>query len=158
MVEPRTLQQVDLQSAIVNVFDHLYSFPLFRVRAFIRSSVFTTTVFISCSIYLAWKFGFIDEELPYFAENLLAIIFSDYVSLFGVRRCLVLARGHLLASLFLATAIGIIVVTVCFIGTILPELWIKGLSFNRALGASLNLFIDNVEYGLVGWRPGDQHF
>ena len=81
-------------SALVEVFDRIYTYPLLRWRAFFRSCLFTTVV---SAIYLFEIYGW-----PTFAgitfflllvlvmpHYLLFNVLSDYLSLFVIRRLLI---------------------------------------------------------------------
>ena len=102
--------KLDLGNIILNTFDRIYTFPLLRFRAFRRSVAISSILWVL--VYLIpWliKYHYLPEEselsdamkhvslINLFIEitfTLPFIILSDYISLFVVRKFLVLARAH----------------------------------------------------------------
>src|SRR5262249_33440561 len=101
-------------SALVEVFDRIYTYPLLRWRAFFRSFLFTTVV---SAIYvfevpsaLAWMVrGSWARELEFLLYALLFNVFADYLSLFVIRPVLVQSGAKPVIGLALGavSAVGI---------------------------------------------------
>jgi hypothetical protein len=120
----------DLTYAIVSIFDRIYSHPIFSFRVFRRSMLITTVTFLIYFLLLPlmlvrtlnWKdlndfvssFSSANWLSAAVAALYIANVLSDYLSLFIVRRCLVFAGQHLIASLSLATLSGLATVVVLF--------------------------------------------
>jgi hypothetical protein len=109
---------IDIRTAIIAAFDRLYTSPLLRRRAVLRSAKISSIIWVIFNItVLPWKLfdvalysghliGYLIGKLFEFAW----LVLSDYISLFVVRRCLLKAEYHPIASLMLAGAIGILFV------------------------------------------------
>jgi hypothetical protein len=111
-------------SALVEVFDRIYTYPLLGWRAFFRSLVFTTLVL---TIYLLetepeppWKWRAPDWTLWTIA--FLFNILSDYLSLFVIRPLLVRSGTKPVIGLSLGAASGAAIVLV---GNLLREVFIQ---------------------------------
>jgi len=105
-------------SALVEIFDRIYTYPLLRWRAFLRSLLFTTVVL---AIYFfeigefataPWKWSF--QSLRFFmtlwATAFLFNIFSDYLSLFVIRPFLVRSGTKPVIGLSLGAVSGAAIV------------------------------------------------
>ena len=99
-------------SALVEVFDRIYTYPLLRWRAFFRSLVFTIVIF---ALYLfeiggpaIWKWP-ADYSILWSVALLINII-SDYVSLFIIRPLLMRSGAKPVIGLSLGAASGIAIV------------------------------------------------
>jgi hypothetical protein len=103
-------------SALVEVFDRIYTYPLLRWRAFFRSFLFTTVVsavfifevvrprlsiFPTDGVQYLWL---------YFMLSLLFNIFSDYLSLFVIRPALIRSGAKPVSGLVLGALLGFAVV------------------------------------------------
>jgi hypothetical protein len=111
-------------SALVEVFDRIYTYPLFRWRAFFRSLVFTTVVL---AIYLfefetapPWKWRAPDWTI--WSLAFLFNILSDYLSLFVIRPLLVRSGTKPVIGLALGAVSGAAIVLV---GNLLREVFIE---------------------------------
>jgi hypothetical protein len=105
-------------AAILYFFDKFYTVPLLGWRAVLRSAAISTLVTAVVSVQLfpmGLTFIRFSPEIGMIAlGQLLTNIVADYFSLFVIRRWLVLARLRPLLALFTAPALGVIVVTVCY--------------------------------------------
>jgi len=119
--QPRT--RIDVSTAIVAAFDRIYSYPLLRTRAFLRSatvSIIAIGLMCVASGYISiapGKISYYVQEASLF--TLLFAIFyaivqiiSDYISLFIVRRLLFFR--HPLISLLTGVIVGVLVVGTIF--------------------------------------------
>ena len=112
-------------SALVEVFDRIYTYPLLRWRAFFRSLVFTTVVL---AIYLfefdpaapPWKWRAPDWTI--WTGAFLFNILSDYLSLFVIRPLLVRSGTKPVIGLGLGAVSGVAIVLV---GNFLREVFIE---------------------------------
>jgi hypothetical protein len=111
-------------SALVEVFDRIYTYPLLHWRAFFRSLVFTTVVL---AIYLLefetappWKWRALDWTL--WTMAFLFNILSDYLSLFVIRPLLVRSGTKPVIGLGLGAVSGAATVLV---GNLLREVFIQ---------------------------------
>jgi hypothetical protein len=134
-----TYNKTQAATALVEVFDRVYTRPLFHWRAFVRSILITcliTAIYLVEQLYLgrvntAFLFdgeGPTDillllpaitgraatdphDQLPYvLLTSLLVNVVSDYISLFLIRRWLMKGGSRLVLSLFVASIIGTLVV------------------------------------------------
>jgi hypothetical protein len=71
-------------SALVEVFDRIYTYPLLRWRAFFRSLLFTTVV---SGIYVFERGA--PPHISWLFQGLLFNVFTDYLSLFVIRPLLI---------------------------------------------------------------------
>jgi len=122
--------RIDTRQGVIDMFDHLYTSPLIRVRAFVRSCCVSLAV--SLAVWISYFLFYRRLNLRYITsadlktitngwEFMIAIIFSDYISLFAVRKFLNLAGKRLLISLIGSTLIGACIVATCL--TINIVLW-----------------------------------
>jgi hypothetical protein len=108
--------RIDVRLAITAAFDRLYTSPLLRLRALLRSAMLSSIIWIVYTLYRVGIAAFgrmaTDPQPIYLAffGFLVSIILSDYISLFVVRRCLFFAGERPIASLFLAAAAGSLVI------------------------------------------------
>lgn len=103
----------------LRAFDALYTTPLFRLQALVRVTV------ISGSLTLAMILASLSilRQLPSSTESIIIVlssilftnILSDYISLFVVRRWLVLSKNSAQTSALLAPVIGAIIIAFCYI-------------------------------------------
>jgi hypothetical protein len=138
-LQGRSNRRLDLGNAVLTAFDQLYTIPLLRPKAFLRSA------FVSLTMYLF--FGIIPRLLailkalfydPYYINDIkegiagnnlspftdlflitfftfVPVVISDYLSLFFVRRFLYLARKRPIVAMITASTIGITIVTISFL-------------------------------------------
>jgi hypothetical protein len=141
-------RRIDVHFAIIAAFDLLYTSPLFRIRAFVRSTMLSCIVVFAYIVYLFYNdiyeiiyhgegyyriyeiIGYVFSLNPNAGEAplLSSFILSDYISLFCVRKCLYEARNRLLVSLFLAATMGGLVITACYaigLGAWALLLWLR---------------------------------
>lgn len=103
-------------SALIEVFDRIYSSPLLHWRAFVRSSIFTVVVFVM----YAYEAGVLKALISViFHVDILMLVLvnisSDYISLFLIRRWLLFSGQRPIFALLGGTALGALVVFVGFI-------------------------------------------
>jgi hypothetical protein len=119
---PKEYDQGAVQSAILEMFDRVYTYPLFARRAFRRSAVITIAV-ISIVAYETRRFLPQDAHLFVYARYIVILlalcsnILSDYLSLFVVRWQLTSENITPLKALLRAPSIGVGVVLVVSIFT-----------------------------------------
>ena len=113
-------RSIDLKQAIESAFDNLYSFPLLRIKAFVRSAVVSLGVMILLFLLqfivlplTNFNIFFVVPVYDVIVEQsvlIISVILSDYVSLFVVRPSLSLAGEHLLRGLLAAMFGGFLVI------------------------------------------------
>jgi hypothetical protein len=116
-IQGRAFAPIDIRSAIVAMFDHLYSNPLFSIRGFARSSG------ISMAIYIAFYFSYVSRTAIhstaitfinvsiYILVNGGTNIASDYISLFPIRKFLKANNLPFWITLFSP----VFITTICFV-------------------------------------------
>jgi hypothetical protein len=122
LVKLRTVDGVKLSSAILQAFDTVYTFPLLSWRAFIRSSLITITftgLYILYFVYSGLPSGrYLDlpseptwfvQMIKLFGASWTVNLLTDYVSLFIVRRWLIVAGGRPIIALILCSMIGVFI-------------------------------------------------
>jgi hypothetical protein len=118
----RRYENSRVADAILEVFDRLYTAPLLGVRAFCRSAALSVILIASFIVEFIpglprfLHFGntaFIaDVVIPATAAN----IVSDYLSLFVVRRWLIVAGRSPLFALMVGPTVGAIIILFVFFG------------------------------------------
>ena len=107
-LQPHGYDRVAVAAAFVEIFDRLYTRPLLGWRAFIRSALFTTII---TAIFLYEAAHFVGRATEqYMVVLLLANIVSDYISLFIVRKFLVMGGARPLSALIVGPLLGMCVV------------------------------------------------
>jgi len=125
MTRPPDFNKSQVSDALVQVFDRLYTHPLWGWRALMRSALFTTVI-MAVSLY-----EFLPEYLPwlkgdfpnmsgralnlyriYLPAVLLSNIISDYISLYAVRFGLLRAGQNPFLGLLISSLLGMIIVVV----------------------------------------------
>jgi hypothetical protein len=111
-------------AALLEVFDNLYTRPLFGWRAFLRSALFTiaiSTVFLLefySDLVIPGRSEGVDSYgslwRNIFFPLLVTNIISDYASLFVVRRMLIVGRRTPLLALLLSPLMGMVVILSLF--------------------------------------------
>jgi hypothetical protein len=102
-------------SALVEVFDRIYTYPLLRWRAFFRSLLFTTVVLAAYMFefqigsFALWKHD-LGTFGQYWTIAFLANVFSDYLSLFVIRPLLVRSGTKPVIGLGLGAVSGVAIV------------------------------------------------
>jgi hypothetical protein len=103
-------RRIDARLALIGAFDLLYSSPLFRFRAFLRSAILSSLVALAYELYriLIVGHGFIFQitSIRSWLAYIGSIILSDYISLFVIRGSLLAMKSHPLAALLLAIVVG----------------------------------------------------
>jgi hypothetical protein len=106
-------QRVDWQSAVVDMmFDRLYTRPLLRPKAFLRSAIVSVATFIGFIFISSSLFSY--ESVFIVSPYLISVVASDYVSLFVVRRGLLFFNNYPMISLLSSFLIGCIVIIMTF--------------------------------------------
>jgi hypothetical protein len=150
----------EIASALVETFDRLYSYPLFRWRAFLRTLTFTLIITIFTVIEL---FG-IGQVRQTFANSgysasipaaLLALVINvlfDYLALFVVRDWLTWCRFAPVFSLSIGTilAISIVILGMFARGLIL---FASGYLENDTLTLILFGALSLPAFAVFGWLP-----
>lgn len=100
-----------ISKAIVEIFDRVYSTPLFAWRAFARSTFLTLLVTCMWVLIVAQRrFGIEIVSVRLFGFQLLSNIFVDYISLFAIRYLLAAHSTHPVLMSLIAPTIGMLVV------------------------------------------------
>ncbi len=153
------IRSVPQTTAVANfnleVFDRIYTKPLFHVRALLRSTIITSV--ISVLIWLTLRPAPINDlaAIQYYGENLLFNVLADYVSLFFIRRWLSVARSRPMFSLIAATITGVLIVYLSYLVRegflILYNVIILGNSIMSTIDFAGRWHIFNPLYSL--WTP-----
>ena len=150
--------RTQIASALVEVFDRLYTSPLLGWRAFVRSMIFTLLMTAAYTYEMEVTFGdtlssdqsqrFYDALQEWIkvhgdivSLSLVTNILTDYVSLFFIRRLLVLSGARPVLGLASGTAIGVLIV---ILGNIA-----RGVVFYFS---DHHLFQDNLAFSTFAWR------
>jgi hypothetical protein len=121
-LKPRGYDKAAIVSALVEMFDSVYTQPLLRPRAFLRSALITTGV-VAIALYedtvfrpylLREVMGPPSPSLPFWAGILGTNIAVDYVSLFIVRSWLALGRRAPFLAAITGPLLGALVVGLLF--------------------------------------------
>jgi hypothetical protein len=120
-------------SALVEVFDRIYTYPLLRWRAFFRSLLFTTVV-SAIFIFELYRYGLYRRGWEDWEKMLLIALFfnvlTDYLSLFVIRPLLIRSGTKPVIGLLLGTLTGaaivlagrvVLSVSLLFLGEILSS-------------------------------------
>ena len=97
-------KRLDLGSAVISAFNHLYGTRLFTIKAFIRSAILSL---VSLAIYYLLNPGIADSwgGIGIFLGPLIIIV--DYLSLFAIRKILSYSKTNLWVSISCAFACGV---------------------------------------------------
>jgi hypothetical protein len=121
-VRRQEYNNIEMQSAILTVFDHVYSWPLFSFNAFLRSSVISLITWLGFLVFYYGVFNLggdppdyvysltISDTIISFAMYFMFMFVVDYMSLFIVRKCLSIRGNYLIGRLILAFLSGVLVV------------------------------------------------
>ncbi len=106
-------------SALVEVFDRIYTYPLLRWRAFRRSVLYTTivTVIWLFEYFHFFRFGWRDISSStsfWFITVWLFNVLTDYLSLFLIRRVLIRSGTKPVTGLALGAVSGVAIVFAAF--------------------------------------------
>jgi hypothetical protein len=123
-LQGRSQHKPDLGNVIISAFDRIYTSPILSFRAFRRSVVISSIIWvlvflIPWLIHLADIWDAIDMSslvLVIFEAGVLLslIVLTDYLSLLFVRRFLALARIHPISASIMSSLVGLLVVIVSF--------------------------------------------
>jgi hypothetical protein len=126
-LKSRPLEKFDAGDATISLFDRVYSSPLFRFRAFGRSaiiSLFNWAAFLLPGAIFALitmphnynQFTFVFRLLiDRSISNAIIIVIADYISLFAVRKTLLLSRQSPLKAIALAFTAGVVIIIISYI-------------------------------------------
>jgi hypothetical protein len=128
----RDYDRKQVASALVEVFDRLYTQPLFHWRAFVRSMVFTIIVFLIWLYELAGDFLATLEDPAILIGILPVNVLLDYVALFIIRPWLGFCGSRPVLSLTSGFVIGICIVGLGTFVRFSMFLVILDLDFNAA--------------------------
>jgi hypothetical protein len=166
-------KQLDLATAVISAFDHLYGTPLLRLKTFMRSaslSMCAVFVYNSFIMFVVIHEALHDnkisilvggEEVVFnlkdwvyktvvgFVASAILIIPSDYLSLFFVRMCLKMARGKVILSIISAFVCAISAITA--LSLVFITLSTMGLSAEHL---PIQEFWVRVEIGVMVTAPG----
>jgi hypothetical protein len=115
-------QKSDLTSAVVGAFDALYSYPLFKLKAFIRSLAISTIAFVFVyfirfqDVISHWQQ--LGKDIDIIITFLACTVISDYISLFIIRKILCLDYLSIILTLFMAIAMAALIVILIFMAGI----------------------------------------
>jgi hypothetical protein len=112
LVSVKDYEPTTVSAGIVQIFDRVYTYPLFAWRAFLRSALITLLL----SIIYIYEFVQLSVLDPiYFVHSFFANIISDYLSLYIIRAWLVRAAHRPIAALLLCSLIWFVVIALSFI-------------------------------------------
>jgi hypothetical protein len=129
-------------SALVEVFDRIYTYPLLRWRAFFRSVLFTTVV-STTFVFERYGYGvyqYLDRPL---LISLLFNVLSDYLSLFVIRPLLIRSGTKPVIGLALGTVTGVAIVLVVN--------YLRRLYWNFVVDPLWLPLADYVDLAVPGW-------
>jgi hypothetical protein len=126
LLQPKQYDSRAVGATIIWMFDQVYTQNLLSWRAFARSALFTILMTV---VFLYETYPGNEHSILYnivsnpnsalaraginsFAASLITNIISDYVSLFAVRRLLVLGSERSLSALWIGPLVGILIVAV----------------------------------------------
>jgi len=113
--KPLEYDRAAVAAAVVEIFDRLYTHPLLGWRAILRSALFTIVI-TAIFAYEILSIQTVDHPpLQFVAGLLLTNIISDYISLFFVRKLLVVGGKWPIVALVGGPVAGMCVVTLFFV-------------------------------------------
>jgi hypothetical protein len=129
-------KRLDLRPAVIGAFDAIYSKPLLRPKALLRSAVFS----LICVALMAWYFApftyFIFFNSPPMRSTFMTLLglnlLSDYLSLFLVRHYLTRAVERLFPALVIAPLLGAVVVMAVYVSYSVADYSFTTNTFNPA--------------------------
>jgi hypothetical protein len=159
-IRGNSYKTIDLGDAFISSFDHLYSTPLFRFRAFGRSARLSLMVFVVYRVFFtlltrgSWANFFAG-----IATIALLIIISDYLSLFVIRRCLVLSKRFPGLSVMLAFIAGAIMISILLVllRAISDIIFLSRVVPNFDRWAALHTFVDDLRWGALTYSLTNLH-
>ena len=121
-IKREAYRRIDLNVAVISAFDHLYTSPLLRLRAFWRSAAISTIVFSLWSVETNSSLWYIYNVLTTRNGAILGaimclsfVIFSDYISLFAIRFLITHLGKTPMPLLPISLAIAVVVISTVFI-------------------------------------------
>jgi hypothetical protein len=123
-LQPREYDKAGVADAMVEIFDRLYTRPLFGWRALMRSAIFT----ICMTAVFFYEFGLLSTLMtfiarvrhvwvwPIIAAGVLANVACDYIALFLIRPFLVFGKRRPMLASLLAPMAGISIVLAAYYG------------------------------------------
>jgi hypothetical protein len=134
--------KIDTTNVIVGLFDRIYTHPLLAWRAFGRSAAIT--IVVCCLIwaeermfqYWIRQSAKIDLAWLFVLFALISNVLSDYVSLFAVRKSLLLSKSRPLASLLAGTLAGVLIVLGLYLVRLILLLMVRFLLLEGAVSPS----------------------
>jgi hypothetical protein len=136
----RSHNKPDLGNLIISAFDRIYTSPLLTLRAFRRSAVISTIIWLLV-YFVPWLVDAIPAWDNMTAKSTLShpfqtivfvytvflciIILIDYTSLLFVRRFLIVARIYPISASLMSSLVGIIVAIVGFICVLAAIFWLE---------------------------------
>jgi hypothetical protein len=121
-LQPKDYDKAAVSQAIIELFDRVYSRPLFSWRALGRSAAITTIITLLC-LYETWtpvaspsaQSVFLLNFIFLYAISFSTNISSDYAGLFLIRHYLVIGRSKPAVAVFLAPLVGILIVMLFYV-------------------------------------------
>jgi hypothetical protein len=159
--KPLPYNKTAVGTAVVELFDRLYTSPLLSFQALARSAFFT--VFVAA----LFAIGFVlDEDIQIWVETtsvshvflnilpfILSNILTDYFSLFFIRRWLEVKGRNPLLVVFGGLVIGVIFILI--INAVVTVIWlmvVDGITFAQAVAKYFDLAGGALEGILIGER------
>jgi hypothetical protein len=156
-VRTREYDKVAVAKATLEIFDRVYTRPLFGWRAFVRSAAITIciTIFLSYEFLSPWKLEYLAGvfSFPFFPTStdwihllifllIISNVLSDYISLFIVRGCMTLGREKPALAILLGPLLGMLIIVSIFYVRDLT--WSTTGSLGYATISSEGAFVDMV--------------
>ena len=174
-------KQLDLATAVISAFDHLYGTPLLRLKTFMRSAFLSTCAVL---IYFLFYVGRDAENssvlVGAFVVFTIPVIATDYVSLFFVRKFLRVAKGNAKLSIISAFACAILTISALGLAFLamfftswqissikiaailtfpawLVHLWLPLFLEGAAINSGIYAFLRTVRFAQWFIKRGDSH-
>jgi len=111
-------RRIDLGKAVIGAFDHLYGTPLFRWKAFYRSAILSTSVFVLWNLLIVHgmenHLNINLAPLEFSGLIIIVIIIADYLSLYVIRQCLKGATRSVVLSILISMIFGFLAISIVF--------------------------------------------
>jgi hypothetical protein len=122
LIRVREYDKTKVSSAILEVFDRIYTHPLLTFRAFLRSTMITVLI-TGVFAYELWDAVIDERTKPWIVEHkyaftvmmasmLSATSISDYLSLFIIRYLLVVSSRRPIVALLTSSLIAVLILIV----------------------------------------------
>jgi hypothetical protein len=134
LVRVRNYETKTISGGVVQIFDRIYTYPLFAWQAFLRSALIT----LAFSVIYIYEFDVsLEQDGVFFGgSSFLANVASDYVSLFIIRKWLIAAAQRPIAALLLSSIVWLFVIALSAVlrvlGIAVAETF-AGLEISRAI-------------------------